>query len=108
MLGISKNAKTNRTGHDAYRKYEFDTVVIFKPSPTFGITGSTIRCIPVSVSALINPAKSDQLITNIPMVIRKIYDNEEKTLEVIKILYKTPISLVNYCNNDLYINFPKK
>jgi hypothetical protein len=83
----AKNAETNGTGHVAYRKDEFDVVAIFKPSPTFGITGSTIRCIPVS--ALINPEKPDQLITNIPMSIRKVYDNEEKTLEVIKGLYQT-------------------
>jgi hypothetical protein len=83
----AKNTETNGTGHVAYRKDEFDIVAIFKPSPTFGITGSTIRCIPVS--ALINPSKPDQLITNIPMAIRKIYDNEEKTLEVIKTLYQT-------------------
>ena len=85
----AKNAETNGTGHVAYRKDEFDMVAIFKPSPTFGITGSTIRCIPVS--ALINPAKPDQLITSISMAIRKIYDNEEKTLEVIKTLYQTPL-----------------
>jgi hypothetical protein len=85
----AKNAETNGTGHVAYRKDEFDMVAIFKPSPTFGITDSTIRCIPVS--ALINPSKPDQLITNIPMAIRKIYDNEEKTLEVIKTLYQTPL-----------------
>jgi hypothetical protein len=82
-----KNADTNGTGHVAYRKDEFDMVAIFKPSPTFGITGSTIRCIPVS--ALINPSKPDQLITNIPMTIRRIYDNEAKTDEVIKALYQT-------------------
>ncbi len=83
----AKNAETNGTGHVAYRKEEFDMVAIFKPSPTFGITGSTIRCIPTS--ALINPLKADQLITNIPTAIRRIYDNEEKTLEVIKTLYQT-------------------
>ena len=85
----AKNAETNGTGHVAYRKDEFDMVAIFKPSSTFGITGSIIRCIPVS--ALINPAKPDQLITSIPMAIRKVYDNEEKTLEVIKTLYQTPL-----------------
>jgi len=84
-----KNAETNGTGHVAYRNDEFDMVAIFKPSLTFGITGSTIRCIPVS--ALINPSKPDQLITNIPMTIKKIYDNEEKTLEVITSLYQTPL-----------------
>ena len=85
----AKNAETNGTGHVAYRKEEFDMVAIFKPSPTFGLTGSTIRCIPTS--ALINPLKPDQLITNIPMPIRRIYDNEAKTIEVIKTLYQTPL-----------------
>ena len=80
-----KNANTNSTGHVAYKKDEFDMVAIFKPSATFGITGSTIRCIPVS--ALINPEKPDQLITNINASIRRIYDTEEKTNEVIQTLY---------------------
>jgi hypothetical protein len=83
-----KNEGTNSTGHIAYRKDEFDVVAIFRPSPTFGITGSTIRCIPVS--ALINPNKPDQLVTNINSAIRKIYDCDEKTLEVIKQLYQIP------------------
>lgn len=80
-----KNADTNSTGHIAYKKDEFDVVIIFKPSPTFGITGSTIRCIPVS--ALINPNKPDQLITNINKSIRTIYDSDEKTDEIIQSLY---------------------
>jgi len=82
-----KNAETNSTGHVAYRNDEFDMVAIFKPGPAFGITGSTIRCVPVS--ALINPAKPDQLISGIPAAIRKMYDNEAKTLEVIAALYHT-------------------
>jgi len=82
-----KNAETNSTGHVAYRNDEFDMVAIFKPGPAFGITGSTIRCIPVS--ALINPTKPDQLISGIPAAIRKIYDNEAKTLDVIAALYQT-------------------
>lgn len=83
-----KNAGTNSTGHVAYKNNEFDMLAIFKPSPTFGITGSTIRCIPVSV--LVNPTKQDQLITNINANIRKVYDCDEKTEEVIRILYQTP------------------
>jgi hypothetical protein len=83
-----KNADTNSTGHVAYRNDEFDMLAIFRPSPTFGITGSTIRCVPVS--ALINPTKPDQLITGIPVAIRRMYDNEAKTLEVIAALYQTP------------------
>lgn len=84
-----KNAETNSTGHVAYKKDEFDMVIIFKPSSSFGISGATIRCIPVT--ALINPDKPDQLITNISSSIRKIYDNDEKTDEVIKLLYlQTP------------------
>jgi hypothetical protein len=83
-----KNAGTNSTGHVAYKNDEFDMLAIFKPSPTFGITGSTIRCIPVSV--LINPTKPDQLITNINANIRKVYDCAEKTEEVIRLLYQMP------------------
>lgn len=85
-----KNAETNSTGHVAYKKDEFDMVIIFKPSSSFGISGSTIRCIPVT--ALINPDKPDQLVTNISSSIRKIYDNDKKTEEVLKDLYhQTPL-----------------
>lgn len=87
-----KNAETNSTGHVAYKKDEFDMVAIFKPGPAFGITGSTIRCIPVT--ALINPKKPDQLVTTISAPIRRIYDNADKTKEVIQTLYhQTPSSL---------------
>lgn len=65
----------------AYKSDEFDLLVIFKPSPTFGITGSTIRCIPIS--ALINPSKPDQLITKINSSLKKIYDSDEKSIEVL-------------------------
>ena len=82
-----KNENTNSTGHVAYSKDEFDMVAIFKPSSSFGITGSTIRCIPVS--ALINPSKPEQLVTRINASIRKIYDNDAKTDEVIKMIYQT-------------------
>ena len=82
-----KNENTNSTGHVAYSKDEFDMVAIFKPSSSFGITGSTIRCIPVT--ALINPSKPEQLVTNIAMPIRKIYDNDAKTEEVIKMIFQT-------------------
>jgi len=85
-----KNAETNSTGHVAYRKDEFDMVAIFKPGPTFGITGSTLRCIPTA--ALINPVKPDQLVTSIKIATRREYDRPEKTLEVIKALYQTPPS----------------
>ena len=82
-----KNAETNSTGHVAYKTNEFDMLAIFKPSPTFGITGSTIRCIPVS--ALVNPLKPDQLVTTINANIRRVYDCDAKTEEVIKLLYHT-------------------
>jgi hypothetical protein len=82
-----KNAGTNSTGHVAYKNNEFDMLAIFKPSPTFGINGSTIRCIPVSV--LVNPTKPDQLITTINANIRKVYDCDKKTEEVIRLLYQT-------------------
>jgi hypothetical protein len=80
-----KNADTNSTGHVAYKSDEFDIVAIFRPSSIFGISGSTIRCIPVS--ALINPKKPDQLVTTINANIRKIYDCDEKTDEVIRTVY---------------------
>jgi hypothetical protein len=83
-----KNADTNSTGHIAYKKNEFDMLAIFKPGPTFGISGSTIRCIPVSV--LINPKKPDQLVTTINAAIRKEYDSDAKTEEVLRMLYQTP------------------
>ena len=67
------------------RHGEFDMVTIFTPGPAFGITGSIIRCIPVK--ALINPVKPDQLVTNINAAIRKEYDTETRTIEVIKELY---------------------
>lgn len=83
-----KNQETNSTGHIAYKNDEFDVLAIFIPSRTFGITGSSIRCIPVS--ALINPSKPDQLIPRINATIRSLYDCDEKTEEVIKLLYQTP------------------
>lgn len=85
-----KNAETNGTGHVAYRSNEFDVCVIMTPGPHFGITGSTIRCIPTQ--ALVNPKKPDQLVTTIHAAIRKTYDNEDKTREVVKQLYQTPPS----------------
>jgi len=83
-----KNAETNSTGHVAYRKEEFDMVAIFTPSVTFGISGSKLRCIPAY--ALINPEKPDQIVTRISSNIRKIYDNDEKTIEVINELFWSP------------------
>jgi hypothetical protein len=82
-----KNADTNSTGHVAYRATEFDVCTIMVPGPHFGVTGSYIRCIPTS--ALLNPKKPDQLVTTINAKTRKTYDNEVKTLEVIKQLYQT-------------------
>lgn len=80
-----KNSDTNSTGHVAYKTGEFDALFIFRPGRTFGITGSVIRCLPVSV--LINPDKKDQLVTNINSNIRKIYDCSQKTSEVLRMLY---------------------
>jgi hypothetical protein len=38
---------------------------------------------------LINPAKPDQLVTSIKAAIRKEYDNDEKTAEVLRTIYST-------------------
>lgn len=81
-----KNIDTNSTGHVAYRKTEFDVLVIFIPSPIFGIHGSKIRIIPCD--ALINPKKPDQLVTRINNSIRKLYDCDEKTEEMIRNIYQ--------------------
>jgi hypothetical protein len=80
-----KNEDTNSTGHVAYRATEFDVCTIMVPGPHFGVTGSYIRCIPTS--ALLNTKKPDQLVTSINAKLRKTYDSEEKTLEVIKEMY---------------------
>jgi hypothetical protein len=86
-----KNANTNSTGHVAYRPDEFDVLAIFIPGPTFGLSDGTIRCIPVT--ELVDPKKPDQLVTNIPQRIKKVYDNDAKTLEVIRNVYnRTPSS----------------
>ena len=81
----AKNVGISSTGHVAYRKEEFDMLAIFIPGPTFGITGSKIRCIPVS--ALVNPKKPDQLVTKISAPIRRLYDNDDKTDEVLAELF---------------------
>lgn len=85
-----KNAETNGTGHVAYRKEEFDMVAIFVPGPTFGITGSRIRCIPTE--ALVDPEKPHQLVTRIKKDLQREYDTDEKTKEVIQKLYGKPPS----------------
>ena len=85
-----KNADTNGTGHVAYRATEFDVCVIMTPGPHFGVSGAYIRCIPTT--SLLNPKKPDQLVTTINASTRRTYDNEEKTIEVVKQLYQTPPS----------------
>lgn len=86
----AKNQDTNGTGHVAYRSTEFDICTIMVPGPHFGVTGSYIRCIPTS--ALLNPKKPTQLVTRINAATRRIYDDESKTIDVIKEMYQTPPS----------------
>jgi hypothetical protein len=78
-----------------YKRDEFDMIAIFIPGPTFGITGSAVRCIPVDV--LVNPEKPDQLISSIPAKIRREYDCDAKTDEVLKRLYQTPDAPRDLC-----------
>lgn len=80
-----KNQNTNNTGHVAYRNNEFDVLVIFIPGKAFGITGSNITCIPVS--ALIDPYRPHQLITNASPLKRE-FDNDTKTKSVLSELYQ--------------------
>lgn len=80
-----RNQDTNNTGHVAYRNDEFDVLIIFVPGKAFGITGSKIRCIPVS--ELIVPRRPHQLITNVNPL-KKKFDNDIKTINVIFELYR--------------------
>lgn len=84
-----KNANTNQSGHIAYKINEFDVLTLFVPGPTFGISGSKIRCIPMA--ALVNPKRPHQLRTTIPLALQRIYDNDDKTDEVIQAIYKCQI-----------------
>lgn len=79
-----KNQDTNKTGHIAYRSDEFDVLVIFIPGPAFGITGSSIRFIPIT--DLINPQKPNQLITNADKLKNK-FNNDTTTEAIIQELY---------------------
>jgi hypothetical protein len=81
----AKNQDTNHTGHVAYRNDEFDVLIIFVPGKAFGITGSKIRCIPVS--ELIDPHRPHQLITNVNPL-KKKFDDDMKTINVIFELYR--------------------
>jgi hypothetical protein len=68
---------TTRSSKGAYKSDEFDLLVIF-----------SVRCIPTS--ALINPKKPGELVTKINMAIRKIYDNDDKSIEVLNKVFHPP------------------
>lgn len=74
-----KNASD--TGRDKYASSEFDVLVIFVPGPCFSLSQARIRCIPVE--ALIDPKKPTHLYSQVPMKIRRLYDSDEKTNEVV-------------------------
>jgi len=83
------NQDTNATGHVAYRANEFDLLAIFVPGPNFGLTGCKIRLIPLDV--LIHPQRPSQLVTRVSAAVRKKYDNDEMTLEVLREMFpQTP------------------
>jgi hypothetical protein len=78
-----KNKNANSTGHVAYKKDEFDYVVIFKPGDNFDFDTSTIRIIPTK--EIINPKNTEYLVTNLNVKkIRGTYDSDEKTNEIMK------------------------
>jgi hypothetical protein len=83
-----KNEDSNETGHVKYSREEFDILVIFVPGPFFSLSQSHIRCIPID--ALVDPKKQTHLYARVPQKIRKIYDTDEKTLEVIRSMYQKP------------------
>jgi hypothetical protein len=70
------------TGRDKYASGEFDVMVIFVPGPCFSLSHARIRCIPVK--ALIDPKKPSHLVARVPAKIRRMYDTDEKTDEVIQ------------------------
>lgn len=82
----AKNSDTNSTGHVAYRHDEFDMLAVFVPGPAFAITGSRIRCIPST--KLVNSSKPHQLITRIPASMKREYDDDKKTTEVIRSMFQ--------------------
>jgi len=86
-----KNENSNETGHVKYSREEFDVLVIFVPGPFFSLSQARIRCIPVD--ALVDPKKPTHLYARIPQKIRKMYDSDQKTLEVIQSMYQKPPSL---------------
>ena len=85
------NQDTNATGHVAYRADEFDVLAVFVPGPNFGLTGSKKRLIPVD--ALRHPERPAQLVTRVNAAVRRRYDNDETTLEVLRDMFlQTPPS----------------
>lgn len=81
----TKNKAYNDTGHVVYRKEEFDLLVIFIPGKAFGLTGSKLRCIPVS--DLIDPQKPHQLRTNLNPL-KKVFDKDDISLQVVRTIYQ--------------------
>jgi hypothetical protein len=78
-----KNASDS--GRDKYALGEFDVMVIFVPGPCFSLSQSRIRCVPIE--ALIDPKKPTHLYGCVPQKIRRIYDTDEKTDEVIQTIW---------------------
>ena len=76
-----KNIEANSSGHVVYRSNEFDALVVFKPSPIFGITGSSIKVFPVN--ALIDPNNPTLLVKRISKVIEKEHENVNACLKSI-------------------------
>lgn len=83
-----KNENSSETGHVKYSREEFDVLVIFVPGPFFSLSQAHIRCIPID--ALVDPKKPTHLYARIPQKIRKMYDTDEKSLEVIQSIYQKP------------------
>lgn len=84
-LSTTRSSKESST---AYKSDEFDLLVILKPGYAFGLTDAKVRCIPVS--ALINPEKPNELVKKINAATRKIYDNDDKTIEVLNKVFHPP------------------
>lgn len=90
------NQDTNATGHVAYRADEFDLLVVFVPGPNFGLTGSR-KCL-VPVYELLSPTRRGQLVTRVPIAVRRRYDDSEMTRRVIRRSFpQIPSSPLSLC-----------
>lgn len=77
----SKNKDFNTTGHVATRTTEYDLLIVYVPSEDFSLKKVDLICFPVS--SLIDPNKPNQLITRIPVSLRRKYQGNDMVSQVL-------------------------